>query len=87
MIISPLGFFEVQVKGGFWQAFELCEPHLRHPPEAFDAVDMDAPAGEFVLGVIDAKVTIAKLDQTVVTAPSIRVNHRTNIHFSTNYPL
>ena len=38
MIVSPFGFFEVQMEGVSGEAFKLCQPDLGQPPEAFDGV-------------------------------------------------
>ena len=62
VIVAPFGFFEMQVKGMFWQAFELCQSNFRQAPEAFDAVDMNAATGEFIVGMIDAIMPIAQVD-------------------------
>ncbi len=71
MIVAPFGLFQVQVEYVFWQAFRLRQPHLGHAPEPLDAVDVNAAAGEFVLGMIDAEVPVAEVDQPVITAPTV----------------
>ena len=48
MIITPLGFFQVQMERVFWQSFELRQPHFCQSPETFYAIDMDLPARKFV---------------------------------------
>ena len=87
MIVTPFGFFEVQVKGVFWHPLEFGQPHLGHTPEALDAVNVDASARELILRMIDAKVSVAEVHQPVIPAPSIAVDHRLWVHMASNYPL
>ena len=68
MIVSPFGFREVEVEGVSGQSLELCQPDLCQTPEAFDAVDLDSSFAELIVGMIDAEVAIAEIDQTVVAA-------------------
>ena len=49
-------------------------------PEAFDAVDLDSSFAELIVGMIDAEVAIAEIDQTVVAAPAIGVDDGAEIH-------
>lgn len=49
MIVSPFGFFEVQMKGVFRKAFELRQVHFYQSPKSFDTVDVDAATREFIL--------------------------------------
>lgn len=65
VVEAPFGFFEMEMEGVFGQSLEPGEPHICHPPEALDAVDVDATARELVLGMIDAEVAIAEIDEPV----------------------
>ena len=80
MIVSPFGFLEVEVEGVSGQSLELCQPDLCQTPEAFDAVDLDSSFAELIVGMIDAEVAIAEIDQTVVAAPAIGVDDGAEIH-------
>ena len=80
MIVSPFGFFEVQMEGVSGEAFKLCQPDLGQPPEAFDAIDVDGSLGKLVLTMIDADVAIPEIDQAVVAAPAIGVDDGAGVH-------
>ena len=81
VIVSPFGFFEMQMKGVFGQALELGESHFGHAPEALDAVDVDAAPDEFILAVIDTEVAVSEIDEAGIPSPSVRVDHRAWIDF------
>ena len=50
-------------------------PGFCKPPEPLDTVDMGAAPDEFVLPVIDPEMlSIADIDQTIVSTPAIRVD-------------
>jgi hypothetical protein len=54
---------------------ETYHPGFCKPPEPLDTVDMGAASDEFVLPVIDPKMlSIADIDQTIVSTPAIRVD-------------
>ena len=74
MIVSPFGFFQVQTESVFGQALELGEADFRHAPEAFDSIYMDRPSCELVLGMVDAAMPVAEVDQSVIAAPSVGVD-------------
>jgi len=52
-------------------ASELGQTDFGDAPKAFDAVDMMRAVDELILAVIDAKVTVAYVDQTVIAAPAV----------------
>jgi len=53
------------------------------PPEAFNAVDVVAAFGKFVLTVIDTKVfAIANINQTIITTPTVRVDDAFKLYFA-----
>ena len=62
VILAPFCFFEMQMEGVFGQALELRQPYFGQAPKAFDAIDVYASTGEFVLGMIDAVVAVSKID-------------------------
>ena len=57
-------------------AVELHQPALGVAPKALNAVDMNAAPGEFVVAVVDPQVLVKPhIDQAVVAAPAVGVNH------------
>ena len=74
MVVSPFGLLKMQMEGVFRQALELSEPDFCHAPEPLDAVDMDGAPHEFILGMVNAEMTVAEIDQAVVAAPPIGVD-------------
>jgi len=73
IIVSPFGFFEMQMKGVFRQSLELSQSYFCHSPKAFNAVDMNPASCELILGMIYTEMAVAKINQPVIAAPSIGV--------------
>ncbi len=85
MIESKFGFFEVQVEGTPGHAIELGQAPLRKAPEGLDTVDMPFTVGELILPMMHSEVLVkADIDQPVITAPTVRVDHRAGFHMSAN---
>ena len=59
------------MEGVFGQALEFCESDLGHAPRAFNAVDVDRAAREFILRVVHSEVAVAEIDEAVPAAPAI----------------
>ena len=77
MIKSEFTFIQVQSKGPFADAPELTEPPFSDGPKVFNAVNMTASVGKFIVAVLDTIVLlIAKVDQAVIALESIRINNR-----------
>src|SRR5690606_18693727 len=75
MVEAELGLLQVQVEGVPGHAVELGQAVLGVAPEALDAVDVAASAGELVLAVVDAEVFgVADVDQAVVAGPAVGVD-------------
>jgi hypothetical protein len=76
VVVAPFGFLEVQVKGVLREALEFRQADLGQPPEALDAACVNGALGELVqgrilrMGMIDAEVAVAEVDQAVVAAPA-----------------
>ena len=87
MIEAPLGLLEVEMEGVLWQSLELGQPDLGHSPEAFDAIDVDRAAGEFIPRMVDPEVAVAEIDEAVVTAPAVGVNDGAWVHPAADDPL
>lgn len=78
-----LALFQVQIEGGFSHTTEPGEPGFGETPEALDAVDVGLPLGEFVPAVVDSQVlAITHIDQAVVAAPAVGVDHALGFHFA-----
>ena len=85
MIKTKFGFFQVQVESMCRYAIELCQTSFCKAPEGFDAIDMPFTTGKFVIIMMHFEVLIkAKIDQSVITAPAIRVNHSIRCAMSTD---
>src|SRR5512141_423722 len=78
-----LALFQVQIEGGFSHATEPSKPGFGETPEALDAVDVGLPLGELVPAVVDSQVlAITDIDQSVVAAPVVGVDHTLGFHFA-----
>jgi len=78
-----LAFFQVKIEGGFAHPTEPGEASFGKTPEAFNAVDVGLPLGELVPAVVDSQVlAITDIDQAVVTAPVVGVDHALGFHFA-----
>lgn len=78
-----LALFQVQVEGGFSHPTEPSESGFGKTPEALDAVDVCLPFGELVPAVVDSQVlAITDIDQAVIAAPVIGVDHALGFHFA-----
>jgi len=75
MIEAPFGFFQMKMERRFGNSFEFGEPDFGKAPEAFDTVHMHTTFREFILRMINSKVTISKIDEPVVTAPAVRIDN------------
>ena len=58
MIKSEFTFFQVQSKGPFADASELTEPPFSNGPEVFNAVNMTAFIGKFIVAMFDMIVLL-----------------------------
>ena len=73
----------MQIEGGLSYTTEPSEPGFGETPEAFDVVDVGLPLGELVPAVVDSQVlAIADIDQAVVAAPVVGVDHALGFHFA-----
>lgn len=88
MVESKFGFFQVQVKRVLGDAIKLGQASFRVTPERFDAVDMLLPVGKLILTVVHPKVLVkTDVDQSVVAAPPIRMDHRARLDMSSDNAL
>ena len=85
MIKTKFGFFQVQIKGVFGHTIELCKRRQAIAPERFDAVNMPLTTGKFIVTMMHPEVFIkANVNQSVIAAPSIRMNHGIWRHMPTD---
>ena len=78
-----LALFQVQIEGGSSHPTEPGKPGFGKTPEPLDAVDVGLPFRELVPAVVDSQVlAIADIDQSVVAAPVVGVEHALGFHFA-----
>jgi len=71
----------VQVEGAFSHPTEPGESGFGETPEALDAVDVGLPLGELVPAVVDSRVlAITDVDQAVIAAPVVGVDHAPGVN-------
>ena len=69
-------------------AIELCQTPFCETPERFNTVDMPLATGELVVAMMNPEVLIkTNIDQSVIAAPSIRMNDSIWSHIPTDYGL
>ena len=75
-IKTKFGFFQMQIKGMFRYAIELCQASFGKAPERLDTVNMSLTTDKFIVSMMHPEVLVkTNIDQPVVAAPSIRMNH------------
>ena len=73
-------FFQMEIKRMLGHPVELHQATLGVTPKALDAVDVNAAPGELVVAVVDPQMLVkADIDQPVIAAPAVRVNHAGNV--------
>ncbi len=73
----------MQVEGGFSHAAKLYRADFGKAPEAFDAVDMVCPDGEFIGRMIDpVMLLIAQIDYSVIGAKTVGMDNGSGIHLA-----
>lgn len=63
MIKTKFGFFQMQIKGMFRDAIELCQTPFCKTPERFNTVDMSLTSGKLIVAMINPEVLICKKSQ------------------------
>ena len=75
MVEPEFCFFEVKIKRMFCNPVELTQTSFGVAPEAFNAVDMRTGFGEFVVGMVNAKMLgIAHIHEPIVAGPAVRMD-------------
>ena len=57
-IKTKFGFFQMQIKGMFRYAIELCQESFGKAPEGFDAIDMPLTTSKFVITMMHSEVRV-----------------------------
>jgi|SRR5699024_160808 len=84
MIKTKFGFFQMQIKGLFRHTIKLGKSSLGITPKRFDSVNVASWIGEFIFAMLDSVVlVISNIYQTIVTGPTIRMNHTFQAYFPT----
>lgn len=69
----------------FRHAVELCQAAFGKTPKRFDTVNMPLTTGKLIVTMVNPEMFIkSDIDQSVITAPSIRMNHSIWRHMSTD---
>ena len=71
VIEAPFGFFEVGKEGMGANATQPRQSSFGVTPKRFDAVDVAASPGKFILAMMDTVVFIALKNQSIISTPSI----------------
>ena len=83
MVEPKLTFFQMQVEGTGRQAAKANQASFCVSPETFNAVDVVAALGKFVLAMIDTKVfSVAHINQAVIATPAVRINDAFEFYFT-----
>ncbi len=85
-MIKPIfTFFQMQIKGSCRYAVKILQAAFGIRPETFYPVDMNIADGENVVRVIDTQMfRIPDINQSIVAAPAVRMNHRIETDFAAN---
>jgi hypothetical protein len=58
MVVAKFALFYMQVKHMLMDTPKLSQPDFTKPPEVFNAVNMVAPIGKFILAMLHPKVLL-----------------------------
>ncbi len=71
VIEAPFGFFEVGEEGVGANAAQPRQSSFGITPKRFDAVDVAASPGKFILATVDSVVFVAFKNQSIISKPTI----------------
>lgn len=75
IIETIFALFQMQIKSMLRDTVEFLQPSFRRRPETFYPVNMVVADGKLIARMIDSKVfRVADINQSVITAPAVRVN-------------
>ncbi len=76
VVESPLALLQVHSEGCGGHAVELLKPAFSEAPEALNAVDMTLLVSKLIVTMTDSQVlAVTDINQSIVTAPAIRVDN------------
>ena len=76
VIKAKFSLLQVQIKSVPWHAIELRQAAFGITPKALDAVNVNTAPGELVVAMVDPQVLVkTHIDQAVIAAPAVGVNH------------
>ena len=85
MIVSPFGFFQMQIKRRTRQSSVFGQTNFGDTPKSFHPIDVNGALGKFILPMINAKMfLIPHINQARVATPTVRVNDTLQVHTSAN---
>ncbi len=85
MIKTVFTFFQVQIKSFWRHAVELMQSSFGIRPETFYPVDVNVANGKNIKRVINAQMfAVADINQSIVAAPTVRMNHRIQGNLAAN---
>ena len=88
VIESVLAFLEMQVERMGRNAIELLQPSFRTRPETFNTIDMTLVIGKLIVRMQHPEMLrVSNINQSIVAAPAVRVNHGLQRNMSTNHLL
>ena len=83
IVKAVFSFFQVHKEGVSGHTIEFHQTPLGIAPEAFNPVDVGIAPGKLIFAVVDPKVFVkADINQTVIAAPAVSVNHAGQIGFA-----
>lgn len=75
----------MQIKSFRRDAVELLQSSFGIRPEAFDAVNMNIADGKNIFRMINSQMLrVTNINQSVIDAPAIRMNHAVETNFTAN---
>src|SRR5688572_20689407 len=88
MINRILTFFQMQIESIGWDTIELLQSSFGLRPETFYSINVNITNSKNIIRMIDSQMfRITDLNQSVVTAPPIGMNHRIEVNFPTDNSL
>ena len=88
MVKAKLSFFKMQIKRVFSHTIKLCQSSFSITPKRFNAIDMGLSISKLIRAMMHPKMLIkANIHQTIIAAPAVRMNHRTDFNMASDNAL
>ena len=85
MIVSPFGFFQMQIKRRMRQSSVFGQTNFGDIPKSFHLIDVNGALGKFILAMINTKMfLISHINQACVATPTVRANDTLQVHTFAN---